>query len=112
MTLTDQVLACLDEVKDPCSVANGTPEGLADMGIIKSVDITPAGDVTICLRLTSPFCEMLGFMRRAIFEKLAAVDGIGEVEILTDSGMDWSVREMSPAAQRRREARLEVLRSA
>lgn len=111
MTLRAQVLICLDEVKDPCSVANGTPEGLADMGLVKSVDVDVEGNVAICLRLTSPFCEMLGFMRKAVFEKLETLDGVGEVEITTDSGFDWTKGHMSPAAQRRRQARLEVLRA-
>jgi len=104
--LRKQVLACLDEIQDPCSVVNGTPMGLVEMGLVGSVDVSGNGDVDICLRLTSPFCEMIGFMKSEAISKIAALGGAGSVNVRCDSGFDWSPDLMSPAARRRRERRL------
>ena len=108
--LRSQVLWCLAMVEDPCSVVNATPMGLVDMGLVQSVTVQPTGDIDICLRLTSPFCEMLGYMRRAAIEKISKLDGAGTITITTDSGLDWSPQMMSAAARRRRERRLSELR--
>lgn len=108
--LREEVLACLDAVQDPCSVVNGTPMGLVDMGLVESVVVDDDGDIDICLRLTSPFCEMIGFMRKAAIERIAVLDGAGTVNVRTDSGLDWSPERMSPEAQERRRQRLLTLR--
>lgn len=116
MTLADperlrsQVLECLAMVEDPCSIVNDTPMSLVDMGLVQSVIVEPNGDIDICLRLTSPFCEMLGYMRRAAIEEISALDGAARITIRTDSGLDWSPEMMSPAARRRRQERLSMLR--
>lgn len=108
--LREEVLACLDDVHDPCSVVNATPMGLVEMGLVDSVDVAGNGDIDIRLRLTSPFCEMIGFMRTAALEKIAALEEAGVVTISTDSGFEWTPDHMSPAARRRRERRLIALR--
>lgn len=108
--LRTQVFAYLDEIKDPCSVASGEPMGLVEMGLVRSVAISAAGDVSICLRLTSPFCEMIGFMKSAALEKIGKLPAIDSVVVQSDSGLDWSPDEMSPRLRRRRQERLRVLR--
>lgn len=109
--LREEVLTCLDAVQDPCSVVNATPMGLVEMGLVESVAVAPGGDVDIRLRLTSPFCEMIGFMRKAAIERISALDGAGAITITTDAGLDWSPELMSADAQRRRRERLVELRS-
>lgn len=98
------ILAALDEIKDPCSVANGTPMGLAEMGLIKTLDITDEGDVAIGLRLTSPFCHMIGFFKVEAQTRLMALPGITKVVLSADQGLDWSPQMIGTAGQARRAA--------
>lgn len=105
-----QIHARLDEVKDPCSVTAGNPMGLAEMGLIKSAEVSDGGDVSLVLRLTSPFCEMIGFLKSQAEEKVGALPGVRSVSVATDSGFDWSPEDMSAEQQQRRRARLAVMR--
>ena len=109
--LRERLLRRLDEVKDPCSVTAGNPMGLAEMGLVRSVDISDAGRVTVVLRLTSPFCEMIGFFTSQVTEKTADLDGVRTVTVQTDSGFDWSPDDMAPHLQRQREQRLLAIRA-
>ncbi|GAA4744619.1 metal-sulfur cluster assembly factor [Actinomycetospora chibensis] len=106
----DQIAARLDEVKDPCSVTAGNPMGLAEMGLIKSAEVSDDGDVSLVLRLTSPFCEMIGFLKSQAEEKVGALPGVRSVSVTTDSGFDWSPEDMSPEQQQRRRDRLAAVR--
>lgn len=98
------IIAALDEIKDPCSVANGTPMGLAEMGLIKALDFGEDGEVTIELRLTSPFCHMIGFFKVEAQARLMALPGVTRVVLSADQGLDWSPGMISAAGQARRSA--------
>jgi metal-sulfur cluster biosynthetic enzyme len=106
-----EVREVLDQIKDPCSVATGVPMGLSEMGLIKQVRIKPDGSVTIELRLTSPFCEMIGFLKNETLAKVRALPGVTGVSVAHDSGFDWDHDLIAPAAQARRQARLNTLRA-
>ena len=101
--LRAQILAALDEIKDPCSVATGLPLGLVEMGLIKQFDISPTGDVGIELCLTAPFCHMINFFQAETTRRVGALPGVSSVELKVDNGLDWSASRMSPAARARRE---------
>lgn len=104
------IRAILDEIKDPCSVAASIPMGLDEMGIVKSVKIAGSGQVEIGLRLTSPVCEMIGYMRKEAMAKIGALPGVTGVSVSHDSGLDWDHDMISPEAQARRQRRLAMLR--
>jgi metal-sulfur cluster biosynthetic enzyme len=105
--LRSAILDRLDEIKDPCSAASGVPMGLGEMGLIDAVDISASGDVEVKLRLTSPFCHMIGFMTKEAIAKLEALPSVRSVSVRADNGLDWSPTMISPAAQRRRQQRLD-----
>jgi metal-sulfur cluster biosynthetic enzyme len=105
------ILAELDEIKDPCSMASGVPMGLAEMGLIDTLDISPDGDVAIRLRLTSPFCHMIGFFKTEAQRRVMALPGITSVSLSADNGLDWSPDRISPAAQTRRTEYLNEMQS-
>lgn len=109
-TLRDEILRVLDEIKDPCSVGFGDPMGLAEMGLIRDVEISLDGDVSVCLRLTSPFCEMIGFFKNTAIDKIRELPSVRSVVIEADSGFDWSPEFMSPARQQQRRERVRTLR--
>lgn len=107
--LEEEIRERLNEIQDPCSVATGSAVGLADMGLVEDVSVTPDGDVRISLRLTSPTCNMLGYMAEEANAKVRQLGGVRSVEVVADEGLDWSPSLMSPAAQERRRARVEML---
>lgn len=106
----EDIRQILDDIKDPCSVATSVPMGLNEMGIIKSVCIDPAGHVDVELRLTSPFCEMISFMRNEALAKIGGLPGVTGVSVRHDSGLDWDHDLIAPGAQARRQQRLDMLR--
>ena len=108
--LEQRVRGVLDEIKDPCSIATSVPMGLCEMGIVKAIRVSDAGDVEIELRLTSPVCEMIGYMKSEALAKVNALPGVVSVNVRHDSGLDWTPDLIAPAAQARRGRRLQMLR--
>jgi metal-sulfur cluster biosynthetic enzyme len=107
----DAIMATLDQIKDPCSVANGTPMGLAEMGLIGALDIMATGEVAIEMRLTSPFCHMIGFFKTEAERLLMNLPGVTSVSLRGDNGLDWSPEHMTPVAQARRAHRLKSMQA-
>jgi metal-sulfur cluster biosynthetic enzyme len=110
--LAARIRSELDAVKDPCSLATGIPLGLDEMGLIDDVTIAADGAVEVKLRLTSPFCHMIGFFKTEADRLLLALPGVSSVSLVADNGLDWSPSRISPAGQAKREARFEAMRSA
>lgn len=109
--LERDVRKILDAIKDPCSVATGVPMGLDEMGIVKRVEVGADGHVEVEFRLTSPFCEMIAYMRNEALAKVGALAGVTRVSVGHDAGLDWDPDLIAPAAQARRQQRLAMLRS-
>jgi metal-sulfur cluster biosynthetic enzyme len=106
------IIAELDEIKDPCSVASGVPMGLAELGLIEMIEISLEGEVSIRLRLTSPFCHMIGFFKTEVQRRVMALPGIASVSLSADNGLDWSPDRISAPAQARRAAQLQKMHAA
>lgn len=79
--LHERVTAALDEIKDPCSLAAGTPLGLAEMGLVKEIRIGVDGAVAVNLRLTSPFCHMIGFFKTEAIARIGRLPGVVSVTL-------------------------------
>lgn len=90
-----QIGRALDAVKDPCSVAAGTPLGLGEMGLIDNVEMGIEGAVSVRVKLTSPSCVLLGYFKSEIQAHVGAVDGVTSVEVSFDAGLDWEPDMMS-----------------
>lgn len=110
--LREQITAQLDEIKDPCSLAAGTPMGLAEMGLVDAVEISETGAVLVKLRLTSPFCHMIGYFTKEVSRRIKALPGVTAVDLQADNGLDWSPSRISPAATARRDQYLHRLGTA
>lgn len=104
--LEQRIRARLDQVKDPCSVSSGRPMGLDEMGLVRSVDVSADGEVTVVLRLTSPFCEMIGFLKSSAIGEIEQLPGVASVAVESDSGFEWSPEDMAPHLQQQRAERL------
>jgi metal-sulfur cluster biosynthetic enzyme len=96
------VRRALDEIKDPCSVAASVPIGLEQMGMVESIKISGNGHVEVGLRLTSPSCEMIAFLRRETQRRVARLPAVTGVSVRQDRGLDWEPEMIAPDAQARR----------
>jgi metal-sulfur cluster biosynthetic enzyme len=105
------VRECLGEILDPCSVGNRTPMSITEMGLISSIDISDTGVVDVRLRLTAPACLMVGFFNEEAIAKIGLLDGVSDVRLTYDSGLDWTPDLIEPAAQARRRKYLELMLS-
>lgn len=101
----------LDGIKDPCSMASGVPLGLDEMGLIDEVEIGEQGRVVLKLRLTSPFCHMIGFFKNEASARVMALPGVTAVELEADNGLDWSPERISASGQAKREHHLARMRA-
>lgn len=106
------IRAELDTIKDPCSIASGTPLGLNEMGLVDSVSISAAGAVDLKLRLTSPFCHMIGYFQTEAGQRILALPGVTSVTLEGDNGLDWSPTRITAAGQAKREKHLARMRDA
>lgn len=104
--LVHEIHRVLDEIQDPCSVSMG----LGEMGLIEDVNVTPTGQVEITLRFTSPFCEFVPFMKGEALQRVRELEGVTEVVVLHDNGLNWDDDMIAPEAQKRRERSLEAVR--
>jgi metal-sulfur cluster biosynthetic enzyme len=109
--LKERVLAAIDSVQDPCSLAQAIPIGLTEMGLVSDVRLSDARadgrhDVELVLRVTAPGCMYVPFMDRAIRVAVADLEEIGEITTDWDPDADWSPADIArPAQQRIVEAR-------
>lgn len=92
----------LDEIGDPCSVAQGTPMGLDEMGLIEAVAYDEQGHVDIQMRLTSPCCMMVGYFKVEAEKRVREIPGVSAVAVHADRGVSWRPEMMSADARRRR----------
>ena len=57
MPTTEQVIAALENVIDPCSKATGRPMSIVDLGLVDKEGVTIQGEgVEVGLVLTDPMC--------------------------------------------------------
>ncbi len=105
----EQVLAAINEVLDPCTVAAGCPGGLVDMGLVRSLSVTdgPGGAVVeVVLSVTEPLCIIGHAFVPRVRDQLDRLDGVArvEVELDNDFGWSWSEDRMTPEYRARLEA--------
>lgn len=97
-----------DEVCDPCGMAIGLNVGLAEMGLIRDLNVQPEQNgwhVRMRLRLTSPGCQYFFFFREELEKRLLAHPEFSTVDIEWDQELDWTPADMALSARSRIEAR-------
>ena len=93
-SLEERVVAALRTVYDP-----EIPINIHELGLIYKLDITPTGEVSIRMTLTSPACPVAGALPEEVRRKVAAVPGVtaATVELVWDP--PWDKGRMSEEAQ-------------
>ena len=75
------------------------PVNIYDRGRIYRLDIGEDGNVSIDMTLTAPACPVAGAMPRTVAEAVAAVGGVGEVEVELVWDPPWSQDRMTEDAK-------------
>jgi FeS assembly SUF system protein len=90
----DAVVAALRTVYDP-----EIPVNLYDLGLIYAIDIGRDGSVHIEMSLTAPGCPVAGEMPGEVARAVAAVGGVGEVDVELVWDPPWTMERMSEEAR-------------
>lgn len=88
------VIAALQTVYDP-----EIPVNIYDLGLIYGLDIGPDGSTRVLMTLTAPGCPVAGILPGQVADAVAAVPGIGEVEVELTWEPAWDKSRMSEVAQ-------------
>ena len=90
----EAVIAALKTVHDP-----EIPVNINDLGLIYELEIADDGNVSIGMTLTAPACPVAGEMPQWVADAVAAVEGVGEVEVSMVWDPPWSPERMSDDAK-------------
>jgi FeS assembly SUF system protein len=88
------VIAALETVYDP-----EIPVNLYELGLIYNLSIAQDGSVDIEMSLTAPGCPVAGEMPGQVAETVAAVPGVGTVEVHLVWEPAWTPERMSADAR-------------
>lgn len=90
----EAVIDALRTVHDP-----EIPVNIYELGLIYGMEIDEAGNVAIDMTLTAPACPVAGEMPQWVADAVAAVEGVGEVEVTMVWDPPWSPARMSEDAK-------------
>lgn len=111
--LADRIRALANEVDDPCSLAQGVPIGLVDMGLLLGLELTeaPAGGfhVRLDLRVTAPGCMYTPYFERELRQRLEALPEVRSLRLEWRPDLEWTPSDIAPAARERLRQRRERL---
>lgn len=75
------------------------PVNIYDLGLIYDCAIAENGNVDIRMTLTAPACPVAGSLPKEVADKVAAVDGVGEVAVTITWDPPWTPANMSEVAK-------------
>lgn len=90
----DQVIEALRTVYDP-----EIPVNIYDLGLVYKNTIDERGNAEIVMTLTAPACPVAGEMPGQVAQTVAALDGIGEVNVTLTWEPPWSTERMTEVAR-------------
>jgi metal-sulfur cluster biosynthetic enzyme len=88
------VTELLHEVIDPELGVN-----IVDLGLVRDVSVSGAGDVAIVMTLTTPGCPLGGFIEDEIQDCLAQAARIGRVRVSLEWEPPWDPEQMTDMAR-------------
>jgi len=90
----DAVIEALRTVFDP-----EIPVNIYELGLVYDIRLGADGNVAVDMTLTAPACPVAGAMPQQVADTVAAVPGIGEVEVNLVWEPPWSKDMMSEEAK-------------
>ena len=111
--LAERIREAVNEIPDPCSVSQGVPTGLVDMGLLCDIELGApdqgARSALVELRLTAPGCFYAIYFEREIRARLEAMSDVGAIEVAFRAEFDWTPDDVAPHIQQRLRERRERL---
>ena len=92
--LYEAVIDALKEIFDP-----EIPVNIYDLGLIYDLNIDAKGDAVVTMTLTAPACPVAGSMPKEVADRVSAVEGIGEVDVVLTWDPPWTPANMSEVAK-------------
>ncbi len=90
----EQIIEALRTVSDPEIMIN-----IWDMGLVYKVVREDDGDVKIDMTVTAPTCPVAGILPQQAADAVAALEGVGLVEVRIVWEPAWSIENMSEEAK-------------
>ena len=90
----DSIIEALKTVSDPEIMIN-----IWDMGLVYKIEQKENADVYIEMTVTSPMCPVAGELPKQAAEAVAAIEGVGEVEVKIVWEPAWSLENLSDEAK-------------
>ncbi|HUA55774.1 MAG TPA: SUF system Fe-S cluster assembly protein [Candidatus Sulfotelmatobacter sp.] len=90
----DAVIEALRTVHDP-----EIPVNIYELGLVYDIRLGADGNVAVDMTLTAPACPVAGAMPQQVADAVAAVPGVGEVEVNLVWEPPWSKDMMSEEAK-------------
>jgi len=94
LELEERIVAVLKTVYDP-----EIPVDIFNLGLIYGVECSENGNVIITMTLTAPNCPMADYILEDVNMKVAAVEGVKEVDIKLVFEPEWEREMMSEEAK-------------
>jgi len=98
--VVEQIRGLVNEIDDPCSIAQGVPTGLVDMGLVNGIRVEATAEghdrAVLDMRLTGPGCLYSVHFEREIGVRLEEQLGIEDVEIRWSPVYDWTQDDLAP----------------
>ncbi|HEV7299098.1 MAG TPA: SUF system Fe-S cluster assembly protein [Tepidisphaeraceae bacterium] len=91
--LEGKIVAAISTVYDP-----EIPVNIYELGLIYKIDIKPENSVVVEMTLTAPGCPVAGTLPNEVANKIKAVDGVTDAEVVLVWEPTWDKSRMSEAA--------------
>ena len=91
--LEGKIIAAIRTVYDP-----EIPVNIYELGLIYNVNLKPDNSVVVEMTLTAPGCPVAGSLPNEVAERIKAVDGVTDAEVVLVWEPSWDKSRMSEAA--------------
>lgn len=91
---TNAIIEALKTIYDP-----EIPINIYDLGLIYKITPESLGDIHIDMSLTAPGCPVAGILPQQVADTVAAVEGVGKVEVEVVWEPAWSLERLSEEAR-------------
>lgn len=92
--IQEGIVAALKTCYDP-----EIPVNIFEMGLIYTIEVTPAGAASVRMTLTSPMCPAAGSLPPEVQAKVKAVPGVTEAKVEVVWDPVWTPERMSEEAR-------------
>jgi len=93
-TLQEKVIKEIQTIFDP-----ELPVNIWELGLIYKVEILPINNVQILMTLTAPSCPAAQSLPIEVDQKVRAIEGVNDVDVIVTWNPPWDKSMMSEAAQ-------------